>query len=405
MTDSLPPQSDPPAETAPTTKTDAVTDAAEGAANPTASWTMTPPPGPWTMAGSPEGAAPAAPAPKSSGGVKSWLIAGGAAAVAAIVAVAIMSFTGHGSTSNAAGNRAQDARFNAGGYGGNFGRGQGNGMARNGVAGKVTAMHDGTLTVTETFGGARRFGTNGSGSNSKSTKTTYKVKTTSKTKVTEAVAGKIADLATGDTVTVVGKRSGTTIAATRISQTPKILGQRRSQFGNNQGSGQANGQGPAMGYGGPPAGGPGGNQPGFGQGSNSNGNAGNRSTGTAAGALTFGTIQSISGSKVTIKNAQGTTETVTTTTSTKVRVTKTINVADIKVGDTIRATGKVSSSTVTATAIVVGADDFGGGEFGGGFGGGFGPGGNAGGNGGGSGMPPGAPGSDDDSTSSTTLDS
>jgi hypothetical protein len=86
-----------------------------------------------------------------------------------------------------------------------------------------------------------------------------------------------------------------------------------------------------------------------------------------------GTIVSISGDTIVLKEANGTKVTVTTSGSTTVTKTTKSTVSSLKTGETIRVIGATSGSTVKATIITEGTT--------GGFGGGFRPGATAGGSG------------------------
>lgn len=104
--------------------------------------------------------------------------------------------------------------------------------------------------------------------------------------------------------------------------------------------------------------------PGFGGGQ---GDAG-AGSGTAGGrgGFTAGTITSISGGEISLKEANGTTITVSTTGSTSVTKSSTAKVSDLATGETITVIGQADASgNVTATRISEGtAGAFGG--FGGG---------------------------------------
>jgi hypothetical protein len=93
--------------------------------------------------------------------------------------------------------------------------------------------------------------------------------------------------------------------------------------------------------------------------------------GGAFGGGAAGTIVSISGDTIVLKETNGTKVTVTTSGTTSVTKTTKSSVSSLKAGETIRVIGATSGSTVKATIITEGAT--------GGFGGGFRPGGTAGG--------------------------
>ena len=72
------------------------------------------------------------------------------------------------------------------------------------------------------------------------------------------------------------------------------------------------------------------------------------------GGMTAGTIVSISGSSIVLKEANGTTVTVNTTGSTTVTRNTKSTVTSLKAGETIRVSGANSGGTVTATTITEG---------------------------------------------------
>lgn len=80
---------------------------------------------------------------------------------------------------------------------------------------------------------------------------------------------------------------------------------------------------------------------------NANGGAGRR--GRRQG--TFGTIASISGSRLTISRADGSTVDVTTTSATQVTMSAPGTLADVKVGDRVTAVGTGTATAVTAQRI------------------------------------------------------
>jgi hypothetical protein len=129
---------------------------------------------------------------------------------------------------------------------------------------------------------------------------------------------------------------------------------------------------------------------GFGQGqgfANREGGAGAGGTGTgtgagggfaggAAGGFTAGTIVSVNGDKIVVKETDGTQVTIDTSSSTKVTKTTTSSVSSLKAGQTITVVGaKNGSGDVAATTISEGAGSFGGFRPGGRTGGGAGAGG------------------------------
>ena len=74
--------------------------------------------------------------------------------------------------------------------------------------------------------------------------------------------------------------------------------------------------------------------------------------GGAGGGFTSGTIESIDGTTITIKNADGSETKVTTSDSTSVTTTKKSSVSDLSKGETITVIGQADGSgNVTATTI------------------------------------------------------
>ena len=72
---------------------------------------------------------------------------------------------------------------------------------------------------------------------------------------------------------------------------------------------------------------------------------------SAGGLGGFGTIASIDGSKLTIKDRSGTTTKVATTSSTAVTTSASGTIGDIKVGDTVTVVGTGTSPTIAATRV------------------------------------------------------
>jgi hypothetical protein len=79
--------------------------------------------------------------------------------------------------------------------------------------------------------------------------------------------------------------------------------------------------------------------------------------------FTTGTVTSVDGTKIVIKDAKGQSKTITTSSSTTFTVVRTAKLSDLKVGDTVIATGTRSGSTVTATTVREGDAGFGGPRF------------------------------------------
>ena len=111
----------------------------------------------------------------------------------------------------------------------------------------------------------------------------------------------------------------------------------------------------------------GGGAEGGGTGAGAGGGAQGGAGGFAGGGFTAGTIVSVNGDSIVIKEANGTQATVTTTGSTTVTKTSTSSVSALKAGETITVIGQADSSgNVTANSISEGAAA---GRFGGGRGG------------------------------------
>ena len=100
--------------------------------------------------------------------------------------------------------------------------------------------------------------------------------------------------------------------------------------------------------------------PGFGGGQGGAG-AGNGATGGGRGGFTAGTITSIDGGTITIKETNGTTVKVSTTDGTTVTKSSTAKVSDLSTGETITVVGQADSGGgVAATRISEGNAGFGG---------------------------------------------
>jgi hypothetical protein len=243
-----------------------------------------------------------------------------AGAVTAIVAggVGFMMSRSSG-TSNAATSASADANAaeNATPFGGG---------ARPGARGEVTKLDGSEITV-ET--------TDQSGSTS-----TVVVRTSADTTYTTSVSGALGDLKVGDNIVVNGDSSNGPIVATSINDTgDATFGRGANRNGGQPPSGFSGG--PPNGFSGaPPNGGSFPTPPSGGQGQ--------------PGGFTIGQITDIQGSTITVSGFSGDTVTVTTNGSTTFTVMKSASFTDIKVGDTITATGDSSDGVVTATAIRIG---------------------------------------------------
>jgi hypothetical protein len=263
---------------------------------------------------------------------KSWVAAGVVAAAFVGGGIVAVTIAGHGKDSPAV--QTASATQQTPTYGGPNGNGPFNGrFGGRGAQGKITAIKGTTLTIDSTdFSGAS---------------TTMTVTTNADTKVTETVAGSVSDIAVGDNVLVVGESTDAAVTATSIvdngDQTLAFRNRTDGQTPDtSNGSGTAtppsfpdDGQG---GQGGPGFSGPGGR-----------------------GGFTAGAVTSVDGSTITIRTIAGDTVTVTTTADTKVSVTKTIKLADLAVGDTVRVNGTTTGTTVAADSIEKGELGFGGG--------------------------------------------
>jgi hypothetical protein len=110
--------------------------------------------------------------------------------------------------------------------------------------------------------------------------------------------------------------------------------------------------------GGTGAGGQGGAQRGTGQGGA--GQGGGAAGGFAGGGFTTGTVVSVSGDTITLKDASGKTVTITTTDSTSVTKTSKSSVSKLSAGEKLTVIGKADSSgNVAATTITEGTTGFG----------------------------------------------
>lgn len=195
-----------------------------------------------------------------------------------------------------------------GGAGGFGGRGAGN-------AGTIASIDGSSLKMTTMAG------------------TTVNVKTSAATTVSISSTGQLTDVRVGDNVRVGGTTSGTTVAATSItdSGTSPLA------------------DGPGGGFGGPPPAGGNGNIPPAAGARPQDGRG-------AGGPGPAGVVKSVTGSTFTVATTDGTTLTVDTTSATTVTVVKPASLSVLRVGDTIQVTGAPSSDdTITATAIRSGA--------------------------------------------------
>ena len=219
------------------------------------------------------------------------------------------------------------------------------GGARPGARGEVTKLDGSDITVQTT---------DQSGATS-----TVVVRTSTGTTYTTSVSGSLSDLKVGDNIVVNGDSSNGPIVATSINDTGDTT------FGRG-----ANGNGgqPPSGFSGAPPSGFSGAPPNGFSGAPPNGGSFPSGGQGQPGGFTIGRITDIQGSTITVSGFTGDTVTVTTTGSTTFTVMKSASLADIKVGDTITATGDSSDGVVTATSIRIGDTGFGPGGFAGGGG-------------------------------------
>ena len=182
-------------------------------------------------------------------------------------------------------------------------------MRRPGVAGKVTAVNGSTITIASM---GRRPARNSTGSKPKPT--TFTVSTTSSTTFSKVTKGTVGDLSTGDVVEVHGATSNGTVSAEAIHQVDQLPkhNDRKAQMPARKGDS-------------------GHDRP-----------------------HTLGTITAVNGSTLTIRTVAGKTVEVTTSSNTKVTVIEKISISDLAKGDLVRVRGKVSGTTVTATAVTEG---------------------------------------------------
>ncbi|HET8931333.1 MAG TPA: DUF5666 domain-containing protein [Acidimicrobiales bacterium] len=279
------------------------------------------------------------PAPGRSAGARRRLITGALTGAASVLAAVMLTLTTGSSPSDAAAVASSTTHNDPS----SPQSGPDTDVTRKGIIGTVTAIDGTTLTVDARPKHLHRRGSKGSGESTgpdrsgardePGTTTTYTLTTTDATNVIELTDGTVSDLAEGDTVVVAGKASVGTVAAKRIVQTER----------EPVPDGQAGPDGPPEANPGPPQDGA----------EHDGAHQGRR---PLRGRLTFGTVTSVDGSTVTIRKASGETLRVTTTPDTAVEVTPQVDFSAIEVGDTVRATGKVSGTKVAATRIVGGDD-------------------------------------------------
>jgi len=254
-----------------------------------------------------------------------WAVGAGVVLIAVAAFFVTRSIAGSGGSSPAAATTGNGSTSNggptaSGGFQGRF----------PGASGAITAIDGTTLTVKDRQG------------------TSVKVTTGAGTRVTIEKTVAVSDIAKGDRISVTGTRSGTTLAASRISIMNLQAGAPGRRF---QGGGTAPGtgsgaNGPQSRFG-PPV-------------TDANGNSTGGPTRRPPGGFAFGTVTKIDGGTITISGFDGTTTTVTTTTATTVTKSVPGSLRDLKVGQDIRAVGTTGTDgTVAATAINEGTGGFG----------------------------------------------
>lgn len=97
-----------------------------------------------------------------------------------------------------------------------------------------------------------------------------------------------------------------------------------------------------------------GGRPGFVQNGQSPGGEGRGPAGQAAGNITFGTVDDIQGSTITVKSQDGKSVRVEVGSDTDITVTKDGTITDLAKGDSIIVSGKDDDGTVSAKSITEG---------------------------------------------------
>jgi hypothetical protein len=233
------------------------------------------------------------PPPPPNSSKAAWIVAGVATAVALVAAMFAVSGVMQDKNDNANGLNA--AGFNAAGF-------------NRPVGGTIQSIKGSSFTVKET-------GFNGQ-------TTTTQVDTNDKTTFREMVSGALSDLKVGDSVAVTGTTADNVFTATQISETTGQVNVVRGggpQFNSNAA--------PPQGF--------------------RNGD----------GDIRVGEISKVEGDTITLNSFDGTAVTVKTTANTKVRVSKTIALKNLKVGDTVRVFGTTNGNKLTATEVTKGAGD------------------------------------------------
>lgn len=278
-------------------------------------------------------------APPEKSSRRTWMIAG----AIGVVVLAVGGFFGVKALAGGSSSTSTAAQTPTGAQGG---------AGRRGTIGTLQSIDGSTLTVA-TFNRAAGANTqNGNGAGAVDNTTT--VTTNGSTKFFKTVSGAFGDIKVGDRVTAMGTPDGTnTVTAARITDTGTMA---------------------AAAFGGPGGNGNGGRR--FGNGNNASGNGAPPSSlpngGTRPDPNSFanGTVKSISGTTLTVADAQGATKTVNTTGSTTYSVLKSVGINDLQTGQIVVIRGTMNSDgTVSAKNVVEGVGGgFGGGRFGGRFG-------------------------------------
>ncbi len=243
-----------------------------------------------------------------------WAIAIAIVLAAGLAFVVARSVGHHGSpaaanTSNTAAGLNQG---NGEGFGGRF--------AGGGTFGTIAAIDGSTLTVTNTSG------------------TAVTVHTSASTNVTTGVDATLPDIANGDRVIAVGKTTGTSTAATTLTD-----------MGANDTGGpgfRTGGAYPGGGYGNA-------DRPG-------DGTTPRSFNGQRPGGFATGTVTKVSGDTITVSTFNGGTATITVSSSTKITKTQATTVSHLAKGQRIIVIGTTDSDgSITATAIRDGNGGFG----------------------------------------------
>jgi preprotein translocase subunit YajC len=260
-------------------------------------------------------AAPEA-APPPAGNVRSWLVAGGVAAIVALGAGYLLGRGGDDGTTVDTEGAAASADQQAGGD--ELVRGPGGALPGMGTAGEITSIDGDTLTVESDDG------------------STTTVSTSDDTVVRESAEGSADDLAEGDHVLVTGEADddgGITAEAVVDNGDAEL-----TIAGGPDGAGPPNVDGEAPeGLPAPPDGAelPDGAE-------------------MTRGFPTAGELTSIDGDTLTVETADGETVTVTLTDDTTVTVNQDLEVDDLEEGDEVRVMGEASDDVVEARVIQVG---------------------------------------------------